>query len=68
MLVQDETTTAELASAVFDRQGICPGLQRLVHRGNVIFDGYAYDSGEAHLIYTLEEVSSLFMLLIFKIC
>lgn len=57
MIVQGETTTAELASAIFDRQGICPGLQRLVHHGNVIFDGHAYDMGEAHLIYTLEEVS-----------
>lgn len=57
--VQAKTTTSELASSIFDKQGINPGLQRLVHRGNVIFDGHAYDMGEAHLIYTLEEVSSI---------
>lgn len=54
-----DTTTAELATAVWRRLGILPSLQRLVFQGMVVYDGSSYAAGEDHLIFTLDEVCML---------
>ncbi|KAK4629623.1 Polyubiquitin [Fulvia fulva] len=51
------TTTAELASAIFDYNCIPPNLQRLIHKGRVIYDGHSHEQGNAFPVFTLEEVN-----------
>ncbi|EME79765.1 uncharacterized protein MYCFIDRAFT_87951 [Pseudocercospora fijiensis CIRAD86] len=52
-----ETTTAELATAVWHQLGILPSMQKLVFQGLVVYDGSSYAAGREHLIFTLDEVS-----------
>ncbi|KAF7198541.1 hypothetical protein HII31_00280 [Pseudocercospora fuligena] len=52
-----ETTTAELATAVWHQLGILPSMQKLVYQGMVVYDGSSYAAGRDHLIFTLDEVS-----------
>ncbi|EME43875.1 hypothetical protein DOTSEDRAFT_53143 [Dothistroma septosporum NZE10] len=52
---RSDNTTVELASAIFDYNGIPPNLQRLIHRGRVIYDGHSHEQGKDFSVLTLEE-------------
>lgn len=53
---RDETTTAEIAVAIYEKLAIAEKLQRIIYRGTVIYDGFERERGKDSPIWTMEEV------------